>query len=188
MKAAGLSDILQLKINLRYIRPPIWRRVQVPGDFTLAKLHRVVQAVMGWQNYHLFQFTVGKTFYGDPSLDEFSELDLKDARKARVGQILSKPKQRMVYEYDFGDGWKHDIVFETVLPPDSNTRYPFCLEGARACPPEDCGGVRGYEYFLEAIFDPDHEEHDEMLEWVGGEFDPEKFDIMLANRELKRIK
>ena len=188
MKAVKPSEILQLKVTLCNIRPLIWRQVQVTSDITLAKLHRVLQAVMGWQNYHLFQFMVGKTFYGDPSQDEFSELDLKDARKARLGQILSKPEQRMVYEYDFGDGWKHDLVLDKVLPPESNTRYPFCLAGARACPPEDCGGVRGYEYFLETIFDPEHEEHDETLEWIGGEFDPEKFDIVLANRELKRIK
>ncbi len=180
--------ISQLKITLNGSRPPIWRRVQVPGDITLAKLHRVIQAVMGWYDSHLHQFIVGKTYYGVPSLDEFSELELKDERKVRLDQVLSKLKQKMVYEYDFGDGWEHDIVLEKVLPLDSNTRYPVCLEGARACPPEDCGGVGGYENFLEAIRDPDHEEHDEYLGWIGGEFDPEEFDIVLANRELKRIK
>lgn len=188
MKKASPSEIHQLKITLRYIQPPVWRRVEVPKDITLAKLHRILQVAMGWYDSHLHQFIVGKNYYGEPSLDEFSELDLKDERKVRLGQVLSKPKQRMVYEYDFGDGWEHDIVLEKVLPPDSNTRYPVCLEGAQACPPEDCGGVGGYENFLDAIRDPDHEEHDEYLEWIGGEFDPEKFDIALANRELKRIK
>lgn len=188
MKKASPSEIHQLKITLRYIRPPVWRRVEVPKDITLAKLHRIIQVAMGWYDSHLHQFIVGKTYYGEPSLDEFSELDLKDERKVRLGQVLSKPKQKMVYEYDFGDGWEHDIVLEKVLPPDSNTRYPVCLEGARACPPEDCGGVPGYKNFLDAIRDPDHEEHDEFLEWIGGEFDPEDFDIALANRELNRIK
>ncbi len=157
MKKASPSEIHQLKITLRYIQPPVWRRVEVPKDITLAKLHRILQVAMGWYDSHLHQFIVGKNYYGEPSLDEFSELDLKDERKVRLGQVLSKPKQRMVYEYDFGDGWEHDIVLEKVLPPDSNTRYPVCLEGAQACPPEDCGGVGGYENFLDAIRDPDHE-------------------------------
>lgn len=157
MKKASPSEIHQLKITLRYIQPPVWRRVEVPKDITLAKLHRILQVAMGWYDSHLHQFIVGKTYYGEPSLDELSELDLKDERKVRLGQVLSKPKQRMVYEYDFGDGWEHDIVLEKVLPPDSNTRYPVCLEGAQACPPEDCGGVGGYENFLDAIRDPDHE-------------------------------
>lgn len=157
MKKASPSEIHQLKITLRYIQPPVWRRVEVPKDITLAKLHRILQVAMGWYDSHLHQFIVGKNYYGEPSLDEFSELDLKDERKVRLGQVLSKPKQRMVYEYDFGDGWEHDIVLGKVLPPDSNTRYPVCLEGAQACPPEDCGGVGGYENFLDAIRDPDHE-------------------------------
>ena len=157
VKKASPSEIHQLKITLRYIQPPVWRRVEVPKDITLAKLHRILQVAMGWYDSHLHQFIVGKNYYGEPSLDEFSELDLKDERKVRLGQVLSKPKQRMVYEYDFGDGWEHDIVLEKVLPPDSNTRYPVCLEGAQACPPEDCGGVGGYENFLDAIRDPDHE-------------------------------
>ncbi len=135
------AKICQLKITLNGSRPPIWRRVQVPGDITLAKLHRVIQAVMGWYDSHLHQFIVGKTYYGVPSLDEFSELELKDERKVRLGQVLSNPKQKMVYEYDFGGGWEHDIVLEKVLPPDSNTRYPVCLGGARACPPEDAVGL-----------------------------------------------
>jgi len=170
------------------MRPPIWRRVQVPSDLTLAKLHRVIQAVMGWYDSHLHQFIVGKTYYGVPSLDEFSELELKDERKARLDQILSRSKQKIVYEYDFGDSWEHEIVLEKILAPDSRTRYPACLGGARACPPEDCGGVGGYANFLEAISDPDHEEHEEMLEWIGGEFDPEQFDVDLVNQGLKTIR
>jgi Plasmid pRiA4b ORF-3-like protein len=171
------AKIFQLKITLKYLRPPIWRRVQVSGDITLAELHLILQAAMGWYNSHLHQFRAGKTYYGAPSIDEFSDLNLKDGRKARLGSILKKPEQKMVYEYDFGDGWEHEILLEQVLPPDSAVRYPRCLGGARACPPEDCGGVGGYANFLQAISDPEHEEHEEYLEWIGGNFDPEKFDV-----------
>ncbi len=188
MKTNNPLGICQIKITLRYVRPPIWRRIQVAGDVTLAKLHRIIQEVMGWYDSHLHQFIVGKTYYGVPSLDEFSELDLKDERKVKLNQVLSRPKQKIIYEYDFGDGWEHEILLEKMLPPDSKAHYPVCVGGARACPPEDCGGVGGYANFLDAISDPDHEEHDEYLDWIGGEFDPEGFDVDLVNQSLKRIR
>jgi hypothetical protein len=106
----------------------------------------------------------------------------------RLQQVLAKPGRKIVYEYDFGDGWEHAIVLEKVLSIDSKTRYPRCLDGARACPPEDCGGVPGYADFLEAIRDPDHEEHEQMRDWIGGEFDPEEFHLDLVNRELRTIR
>ena len=188
MKEEKQSEICQLKITLRYMRPPVWRRVQVLSDITLAKLHRIIQVAMGWYDSHLHQFIVGERYYGVPSIDEFSELELTDEKKARLSQVLSKSKQKMVYEYDFGDGWEHEILLEKVLQTDPGVRYPRCMGGARACPPEDCGGVGGYANFLQAISDPNHEEHDEYLEWIGGEFDPEKFDLDLVNRELKAIR
>jgi hypothetical protein len=187
VKQAKQSKIYQVKITLKYIRPPIWRRIEVPGDVTLDKLHLILQAVMGWSNSHLHQFKVGKTYYGEPSIDEFSDLNLKDESKARLQKILSKPKQKMIYEYDFGDGWEHEILLEKVLPLDRGVRYPRCLSGARACPPEDCGGVYGYANFLEAISDPEHEEHDEYLDWIGGEFDAEKFDGAKFENALKNM-
>jgi hypothetical protein len=187
VKQAKQSKIYQVKITLKYIRPPIWRRIEVPGDVTLDKLHLILQAVMGWSNSHLHQFKVGKTYYGEPSIDEFSDLNLKDESKARLQKILSKPKQKMIYEYDFGDGWEHEILLEKVLPLDRGVRYPRCLSGARACPPEDCGGVYGYANFLEAISDPKHEEHDEYLDWIGGEFDAEKFDGAKLENALKNM-
>jgi hypothetical protein len=170
------AKIYQLKITLKYVRPPIWRRVQVSGDITLAELHIILQAAMGWYNSHLHQFRVGKTYYGAPSIDEFSDPNLKDDSKAQLASILKKPKQKMVYEYDFGDGWEHEILLEHVLSRATGVRYPRCLGGARACPPDDCGGVGGYANFLQAISDPEHDEHDEYLEWIGGRFDPEAFD------------
>lgn len=187
VKQAKKSEIYQLKITLKYIRPPIWRRIEVPGDVTLDELHLILQAAMGWTNSHLHQFKVGRIYYGKPSIDEFSELNLKDESKARLNKVLSKPKQKMIYEYDFGDGWEHEILLEKVLPRDSMVRYPRCLGGARACPPEDCGGVHGYANFLEAISDPEHEEHDEHLDWIGGEFDPEKLNVAEFENALKNI-
>lgn len=181
-------QIYQLKISLRDTRPSIWRRIQVRGDVTLAKLHQIIQAAMGWTDSHLHQFIVGQTYYGVPSRDEIFGLDLKDERKARLNQILSRPKQKILYEYDFGDGWEHELLLEDVLQPEHGSRYPRCIGGARACPPEDCGGVGGYENFLDAIRDPEHEEHNEYLEWIGGRFDPEVFDVDDCDKALRRVR
>jgi hypothetical protein len=170
------TKIYQLKVTLKQIRPPIWRRIQVYSDITLPELHVILQAAMGWTNSHLHQFMVGKTYYGAPDIDEFSELNLKDERKARLHQLLSKSRRKIIYEYDFGDGWEHEIFLEKVIESESGVRYPRCIGGARACPPEDCGGTGGYMDFLAAIADPEHEEHEEYLEWIGGSFDPEEFD------------
>ncbi|MGH7846615.1 MAG: plasmid pRiA4b ORF-3 family protein [Candidatus Binatia bacterium] len=181
------AKIYQLKITLKYIRPPIWRRIQVRRDITLATLHRVLQITMGWYDSHLHQFRAGKTYYGAPDIDEFSELDLKDDSKTQLGRVLTQPKQKLIYEYDFGDGWEHEILLEKVLQADPGVRYPRCLGGARACPPEDCGGAGGYENFLAAIRDPRHEEHDEYLEWIGGGFDPGEFDLEEVDSALRHI-
>ncbi len=188
MKRVHSQEIYQLKISLRYTRPPIWRRIQVSGDVTLAKLHEIIQVAMGWYDSHLHQFIVGKTYYGVPSKDDFLGVDLKDEKKARLSQVLSSPKRKIVYEYDFGDGWEHGILLEKILSPEAGVRYPRCIGGARACPPEDCGGTGGYENFLAAIRDPDHEEHDEYLDWIGGEFDPEEFDVDEFDAALRHIK
>ncbi|HBA40324.1 MAG TPA: hypothetical protein DCZ05_11435 [Deltaproteobacteria bacterium] len=179
-------QIYQLKITLKESRPPIWRRFQVRSDVTLAKLHRIIQEVMGWFDGHLHQLIVGRIYYGVPDPDDLSET--RDERKVRLDQILSVPGRKIVYEYDFGDGWEREIVLEKILSPDPKTRYPRCLDGARACPPEDCGGIYGYADFLEAIRNPEHEEHEEMLEWIGGEFDPEEFDLEAVNQSLKSIR
>lgn len=185
-KVVASSKVYQLKVTLKDSKPPIWRRFQVRSDITFAKLHRIIQEVMGWFDGHLHQFIVGRIYYGVPDPDDLSEM--RDERKVRLDQILSMPGRKIVYEYDFGDGWEHEIVLEKILSPDPKTRYPRCLDGARACPPEDCGGIYGYADFLEAIRDPNHEEHEEMLEWIGGEFDPEEFDLQDINISLKSIR
>ena len=171
----------QLKVTLRGIRPPIWRRLEVRGDTTLGTLHHILQVAMGWTDSHMHQFVAGEKYFGaaDP---EFG-LDREDEDRIRLDQVLRKPKDRMIYEYDFGDSWEHDVVVEKQLPVVSEGgRYPMVTGGSRACPPEDCGGVPGYYRLLEVLANPDHPEHAELLEWSGEDYEPEKFDAQEVNR------
>jgi len=181
-----LAPIYQLKITLRDIKPPVWRRVQAPGNITLAKLHTLIQVVMGWTDSHLHSFQVGDVLYGVPDPDY--EFDVKSSRRVRLAEVAPVEKSKIRYEYDFGDSWEHDIVVEKVLPPDPNVRLPVCLTGRRACPPEDVGGVWGYAHFLEIMRNPEDPEHEEMLNWYGAEFDPEAFDAAEITRELQKMK
>lgn len=187
-KQPPIESIYQIKVTLKDIQPPIWRRVQVPSNISLNKLHRILQAVMPWDDYHLHQFIIGGVNYGEPDPDDDFGFELKSDRTAKLNQVASGAGARFTYEYDFGDGWEHEILIEKVLPPEGGVRYPICLAGKRACPPEDCGGTPGYARFLEAIRNPEHEEHEELLQWVGGSFDPEAFDLDEINRALKRIR
>lgn len=188
-KPRPTDTVFQFKVTLIGVKPPIWRRIQVP-DCTLDKLHEHIQTAMGWTNSHLHQFKIGEQLYGDPMLMEenFEEMDFKDSTRAMLSQIVPKGGKRFsfIYEYDFGDGWDHEVLFEGNLPVDPKTKYPLCLEGARACPPEDCGGVYGYGDFLEAISNQKHEEHESMMEWVGGSFDPEEFDAATATKSMRK--
>lgn len=172
-----------LRISLTRIRPEIWRRVLVPSSITLRRLHLVLQTVMGWWNYHLYQFETPEGIFGAPD-PEYPDGPANDAR-VRLDRILTKPRDRMRYEYDFGDGWQHEIRLERIIGPVHETIDVECLDGARACPPEDVGGPWRYAAFLDAIQDVNHPEHDEMVEWVGGKFDPEAFDVGAVNRELR---
>ncbi len=174
--------IYQIKITLEYIRPPIWRRVQVPGTILLPKLHRLIQAAMGWEDAHLHAFCVGDITYAlpDPELNNW----MQDERRIHLSQIAPVEKSKFRYDYDFGDGWHHLVVVEKILPAEPGKNYPVCIAGKRACPPEDCGGPWGYFEFVEAVFNPEHEQHKELLEWVGGEFDPEAFDLAEINARL----
>ena len=181
--SATPSQIYQIKITLRDSKPPIWRRLDVPDTMTLAQLHHVIQAAMGWADYHLHQFTVNGVEYGVPHPDDWNEV--RNEKSVKLSQFVTGPKFKFTYEYDFGDSWEHIILVEKVLPPEPGVDYPRCITGKRACPPEDCGGVWGYASFLEAISDPDHPEHEELLEWVGGEFDPEAFDCAVVNEALR---
>lgn len=185
MKKAD-TPIYQIKVTLRDVSPPAWRRVEVPGDTKLGKLHRILQAALGWTDSHLHAFRIGRTVYGVPDPD-FPDDETVNERNVRLARIAAQG-DKLIYEYDFGDGWEHELRVEKVIPADPAVHYPRCTAGSRACPPEDCGGPGGYEHLLEVLRDPKHEEHDEMREWIGGDFDPEAFDLEAVNRELWRVK
>jgi len=171
--------VYQIKVTLRGIRPSIWRRFIVPKNISLHKFHIILQVVMGWSNSHLYQFRVGNIYYGIPD-DEWG-MEIKSDKSIKLEDILMESKDRIIYEYDFGDSWEHDVVLEKILPKDNGIKYPYVVKGKGACPPEDVGGVWGYYGFLEAISDPEHPEHAEMVEWHGDKFDPEEFDVEEAN-------
>jgi len=157
----------------------------VRGDVTLRKLHSILQEVMGWNNSHLYMFTIDGVEYGVPDHD--GELDFKDDSKLRLDKILPRGGETFEYQYDLGDNWEHTLTVEEILPVESHTPGVRCMEGERACPPEDVGSTSGYKEFLKAIKNPKHPEHKDMLTWVGGAFDPEAFDLNRANRNLQRI-
>jgi hypothetical protein len=182
------SPVYQLKINLDHTRPAIWRRILVPGNTPLGRLHDIPQVVIDWTDSHLHQFTIQGQIYGNPEDDEYGDLGTINEWNTRLKQVITKVGERFVYEYDFGDSWDHTILVEKILPPDPKMRHAVCLEGARACSPEDVSGVHGYTRFLQAIRSPKDEEHDEYLAWVGGAFDPEAFDLVEINRRLRKLK
>ena len=184
------GTVYQLKVTLRESKPLIWRQFQVPGNITLHRLHMILQSMMGWTNSHLYRFDIAGIQYSipDPAEDDFNELHFVDSRRTRLSKVVSQEKARFTYEYDFGDSWEHDILIEKILSVDPGAQYPVCLAGKRACPPEDCGGIRGYADLLKIIRDPAHEEYEGMMEWLGGSFDPEEFNIGKINRSLARFR
>ena len=184
-KGSSKATVYQLKVTLKDSRPPIWRRIQVPGDITLYKLHQVLQVVMDWTDSHLHQFIIGGRHYGEPD-PEFQEV--LSERRVKLSQVVRDEKARFVYEYDFGDDWLHQIVVEKILPPEEGKSYPVCLSGKRAAPPEDCGGIWGYYELLETLSNPDDAEYAGMLEWAGGPIDPEEFDLDEINQALRRLR
>ena len=173
----------QIKIGLKGARPPIWRRLFIVDSVSLPKLHAVIQAVMGWHNCHLHQFIARGLYYGTPDPDDdFAET--LDENKYRLNQFLKREKDTIVYEYDFGDSWEHQITLEKVLPFDPAETLPSCIKGKGACPPEDVGGIYAFQDFVAALNDPTHPEHDTYLEWVGSEYDPQFFNLDQINARL----
>jgi hypothetical protein len=176
-------QVYQFKVSLLEITPPIWRTIQVPETYSFWELHVALQDAMGWLDYHLHLFRMSK-----PGTDEVAKIGIPDDDPFEGDEPILPgwevsiaayfPRAGVVarYDYDFGDGWEHEITLEAIVPRRKGEKYPLCLGGARACPPEDCGGVGGYEDLLAVIRDPSHEQHERMLEWLGGRFDPEKFD------------
>jgi hypothetical protein len=178
------SPIYQIKVTLKGIHPPIWRRIQVPGDLTLPELHAVLQIVMGWTNSHLHGFRVGELFYTEPDPD-YAPITVMDERRFQLNQIAPEVGARFRYDYDFGDSWEHDLVVEQILLPEAGVAYLRCVDGKRTCPLEDVGGISGYAEFLTAIHNPRHPEHANWLQWAGGQFDPESIDLQKVNELLQ---
>jgi hypothetical protein len=186
MTAKALRSIYQLKVTLKGIRPPIWRSFLIASTASLENVHHVLQIVMGWTDSHLHEFAKEDIRYGMPDA-EFPS-DVRNEAKYRLNQVLKQEKEKLLYTYDFGDGWEHEILLEKILPFEADAQLPVCLKGKRACPPEDVGGIWGYMTFLEAVSDPAHPEHDSMLEWATGDtehpFDSEHFDLATVNEML----
>lgn len=188
------DQVYQFKITLQGIKPPVWRQIQIPETCTFWDMHVAIQDVMGWWDYHLHEFEIMnpstglKVNIGLP-YDEFGRKVLVELNQ-KIADYFSMENPYADYVYDFGDNWEHKIKLEKILHREKNVNYPVCIKGKRACPPEDVGGIWGYEEFLEIIKSPDHEEYEDMLEWAGGEFDPEHFDCeeVSFNDPGKRLK
>ncbi len=176
------GKVLQFKITLRYIKPPIWRRILVPGDHSFWALHVAIQDAMGWFDYHLHEFEIfnprkkALQLIGLPDDESQVGQATLPSWRAPIRKFISATNGRASYTYDFGDHWQHVVVLEKILPAEPDREYPVCVGGRRKCPPEDCGGVGGYDRFIEAVTDPSDDEHKELLEWVGGQYDAAAFD------------
>jgi hypothetical protein len=182
---------VQIKIVLKNSKPPIWRRVLVDSAITFEELHYTIQLSMGWGIYHLYEFKVDGYKIGviDEEMDDygFGASEMIDSEEITLEEIISKGINKFTYEYDFGDSWDHSIEIEKTMPQDPEKFYPVCLKGSMNCPPEDVGGIPGFYYLLEVLKDPTHPEHEELQEWVGGEYDPEDFDLEETNFFLREI-
>lgn len=175
--------VYQFKVTLEGIKPQVWRRIQVPETYSFWDLHVAIQDVMGWLDCHLHEFalvdpsTGERAHIGIPADDDFEdEREVLPGWDRNIRDYFTAGNTRAKYTYDFGDDWRHDVVLEKIESRIKGIAYPICIDGERACPPEDCGGARGYEKFIEIIMDPANEQYGKMLEWAGGEFDPERFD------------
>jgi len=168
----NLNNIYQIKVGLLEVNPLIWRRFLIPANVTLHRLHLVLQDVMGWQNYHLYRFKIGKKEYSTPDPDnDFYVLDFKNSYQARLSTLIKEKDSIFLYEYDFGDGWEHQLLVEDIIVRDPEKRYPICIAGENASPHEDSGGPYGYMEMLEIIKNPYHEEFHSTRTWLGKKFD-----------------
>jgi hypothetical protein len=186
-RGTGPRSVHRIKLTLRGSKPPIWRRLEVPSTTTLQQLHRIVQEAFGWQSYHMwvFETPLGEFGLADP------ELGHRSAAAKKLRDVAPKVGDRIRYTYDFGDNWEHDLLVEAVGPAEQGTVYPRCVTGRRAGPPEDCGGIWGYEELLAILANPQDDEHKDRLEWLGldsaEEFDPAAFDLAEVNAALAAL-
>ncbi len=180
--------VFQFKITLNGVTPPVWRRFLVEPQITLKDLHLVIMGVMGWSNYHLHEFNINGIRFGGPAMDEeWSDLpgEMVDEEKFKVSETMNPAGQTFEYSYDFGDGWEHEVVMEQIILKAKDEIYPMCIDGARACPLEDCGGPWGYQELFKILKNPNHPEYEEKKDWAGLRLDPERFDVDEVNTILK---
>ncbi|NPV69863.1 MAG: plasmid pRiA4b ORF-3 family protein [Firmicutes bacterium] len=178
--------IYQLRVELKNSKPCIWRRVQVQSCITLPRLHKVLQAIMGWWDYHLYLFSIGPTEYSEPDPDGLFEFT--DVRYVRLNKVAPRTGMAFIYEYDFGDGWEHIVSVESAFPPAAGIRYPVCTGGERACPHEDSGGISGHERILRILRRGRDQEYRDTRTWLGEDYDPGAFSVEEANSRLERIR
>ena len=192
--AKKYENVFQFKITLTGSKPPIWRRIIVPEDYTFWDLHVAIQDSMGWTDTHLHEFEITnpksgkKESIGIP--DKEYDRKVLEGWKRKLSDYFTDINKKANYIYDFGDNWNHSIVLEKILPRETKAKYPICIGGDRSCPPEDCGGIWGYEEFIEAIMDPKHENYHQYIEWAGGNFNPEHFNVkaVIFENPKKRLK
>lgn len=194
-----MTKILQLKISLNDLKPSIWRRILVEDSISFYGLHEIIQNVMGWEDGHMYEFRIDEVcikagkdvhFCVDSMWADFrpSASITKFADETKLSDFIKKEKQKFTYLYDFGDKWEHSVVVEKILEIDVSQKYPICVAGEKACPPEDCGGIWGYEKILEIRKDKNHPEYEErIVEWLGEDFDPDRFDIEKVNEKMESI-
>jgi len=180
--------IYKLKITLLDTKPLIWRRILVRENVLLSDLHKIIQTTMGWTNSHLHHFIKDNTFYTVKMADDdfWDELNNVDYKGIRINEILQFVKNTIIYEYDFGDGWMHEILLEKFVKEDKNVRYPVCIAGKYNCPPEDVGGTGGYMDLIRIMKNPNHKEYESYIKWLGGKYDYTDFDINNVNKELTK--
>jgi Plasmid pRiA4b ORF-3-like protein len=174
-----------LRVTLLDVTPSVWREIRVPSALPLSTVHAVLQIALGWEDRHLHEWRVGEVTYGLSDEDSWGE-DIADESAAVLGEIAAADSV-LRYDYDFADGWEHLVEVSAVVPYDGDVAPVACLAGARACPPEDCGGPSGYEHLLDALYDPDDAEHEEVVEWLGDSFDPASFDLTSVNHRLEQL-
>jgi hypothetical protein len=182
----SFTEIATLRIELNDSDPPIWRVVEVPTSITLKILHDIVQAAMGWLDYHLWELVIDGQAYGLPMDEDWGTAPRKVASRTRLRDVLAPGTARIDYTYDFGDNWEHSLIVSDVRPGDPHTAYPRFIDGQRDCPPEDCGGIPGFYEMLEARADPEHPDHAEISEWLDG-YDPDELDVFPIQVALGRI-
>lgn len=183
-----MTDMLiyRVHVSLIDIEPPIWRSIELSSQTTLKQFHRILQIAMGWENCHLHEFIVDDQRYGVPDPDYDNPSEVIAEGRVRLAEVLPAPGASIFYKYDFGDYWQHAVRLDSAVSAEPETEYPRVADGARHCPPEDCGGTSGYADLMEILMDPTHEEYEHMREWTGKDFYAEEFSISKVNKRLRR--